>query len=162
MSSTKVNKNSENKRHFRVIELEGKPVSFGEGKITLKSSPADAARKLLSSIAHKKGLDGMKKLNIGKIKFKIQEFTQGSKKKVYGPYVGYFHKYTVEELKKTIFKDEKRVVPKMKPIVKLNKSTNNKTNKSTNNKTNNSKNNKTNKSTNNKMNMTINNIKNKK
>jgi hypothetical protein len=139
MSSKKI----ENKRHFRVIELDGKPVSFGEGKITNKSSPADAARKLLSSIAHNKGLDGMKKLNIGKIKFKIQEFTQGSKKKIYGPYVGYFHKYTAEELKKSTFKDEKRV-PKMKPIVKLNKSTNTKTNTKTNIKPNNKPNNKLN------------------
>ena len=35
-----------------------------------------------------------------KVKFSIQEYTQGSSKKVYGPYVGHFHKYTAAELKK--------------------------------------------------------------
>ena len=118
-------KSTESKRHFRVVEMNGKTVSLGEGKITSKASPGDAARKLLSSIAHSKGLEGMKKLDIGKVKFKIQEFTQGSNKKVYGPYVGYFHKYTPQELKKSSFADPKRA-PKMKPVVKLNKGSNNK------------------------------------
>ena len=128
MSNTKIGgKSTENKRHFRVVDVDGKTVSFGEGKITSKASPGDAARKLLSSIAHNKGLEGIKKLDIGKVKFKIQEFTQGSKKKIYGPYVGYFHKYTAQELKKSSFADVKRA-PKMKPVVKLNKVSNSKLN----------------------------------
>ena len=39
---------------------------------------------------------------MSKVKFCIQEYTQGSSKKVYGPYVGHFHKYTAAELKKAI------------------------------------------------------------
>ena len=109
---------SDNKRHFRVVELSGKKVSFGEGKITEKGSPGDAARKLLSSIALEKGLKKMKKLDLGKVKFKIQEYTRGSKNKVYGPYEGYFHKYNEEELKKAKTSKGKQGFT-MKPVVHL-------------------------------------------
>ena len=68
-------------RHFRVVKMEGKNVSLGGVSITDKASPGDAARKLLKSIAHEKGLEKMKKLNMGKVSFSIQEYTQGSKKK---------------------------------------------------------------------------------
>ena len=39
-------------------------------------------------------------------------------KKVYGPYVGHYHKYTVAELKKAMTADGK-VKFTMKPVVKL-------------------------------------------
>merc|ERR1711916_196356 len=87
-------------RHFRVVKMEGKNVSLGGVSITDKASPGDAARKLLKSIAHEKGLEKMKKLNMGKVSYSIQEYTQGSKKKVYGPYIGYYRKYTPAEQKK--------------------------------------------------------------
>ena len=53
-----------------------------------------------------------------KVKFCIQEYTQGSSKKVYGPYVGHYHKYTAAELKKAMTADGK-VKFTMKPVVKL-------------------------------------------
>ena len=74
---------AETERHFRVVELANKKVAIGGVSITNKGSPSDAARKLLTSIAHEKGLKKMKKLDLGKIKFKIQEYTRGSKNKVY-------------------------------------------------------------------------------
>jgi len=112
---------SEGDRHFRVVKLNGKEVEIGGVSITTKASPGDAARKLLSSIAHEKGLKKNKKLELGKVKFSIQEYTQGSKKKEYGPYEGYFHKYTAEELKKAKTAKGKQVFT-MRPMVKLNKS----------------------------------------
>ena len=128
---------SEGDRHFRVVQLENKTVSLGGVSISEKASPGDAARKLLKSIAHEKGLEKMKKLNMGKVKFSIQEYTQGSKKKTYGPYVGYYRKYTDAELKKA--KTAKgKVKFTMKPVVKLNKTSKPVTvNKKVNNKSNN-------------------------
>jgi hypothetical protein len=105
-------------RHFRVVQLEGKKVDIGGVSISSKASPGNAARKLLTSIAHHKGLKKNKKPSMGKVKFCIQEYTQGSSKKVYGPYVGHFHKYTGEELKKAMTADGK-VKFTMKPVVKL-------------------------------------------
>lgn len=109
---------AESERHFRVVELAGKKVAIGGVSITNKGSPSDAARKLLTSIAHEKGLKKMKKLDLGKVKFKIQEFTRGSKNKIYGPYEGYFHKYTPAELKKAKTAGGKQGFT-MKPVVKL-------------------------------------------
>ena len=111
---------AEGDRHFRVVKLNGKEVEIGGVSITTKASPGDAARKLLSSIAHEKGLKKNKKLELGKVKFSIQEYTQGSKKKEYGPYEGHFHKYTAEELKKAKTAKGKQVFT-MRPMVKLNK-----------------------------------------
>ncbi len=105
-------------RHFRVVELDGKKTEIGGVSITNAASPSSAARKLLSSIAHEKGFKKMKKLDLGKVHFKIQEYTRGSKNKVYGPYVGYFHKYTAEELKKAKTAGGKQSFT-MKPVVKL-------------------------------------------
>ena len=105
-------------RHFRVVQLNGKKVEFGGVSISSKASPGNAARKLLTSIAHEKGLKKNKKASMSKVKFCIQEYTQGSSKKVYGPYVGHFHKYTVAELKKAMTADGK-IKFTMKPVVKL-------------------------------------------
>ena len=109
---------AESERHFRVVELDSKKVNIGGVSITNKGSPSDAARKLLTSIAHEKGLKKMKKLDLGKVKFKIQEYTRGSKNKIYGAYVGYFHKYTAAELKKAKTAKGKQVFT-MKPVVHL-------------------------------------------
>lgn len=105
-------------KHFRVVQLEGKKVEIGGVSISSKASPGNAARKLLTSIAHHKGLKKNKKPSMGKVKFCIQEYTQGSSKKIYGPYVGHFHKYTGAELKKAMTADGK-VKFTMKPVVKL-------------------------------------------
>ena len=105
-------------RHFRVVQLNGKKVEFGGVSITSKASPGNAARKLLTSIAHEKGLKKNKKASMPKVKFCIQEYTQGSSKKVYGPYLGHFHKYTAAELKKAKTARGK-VKFTMKPVVKL-------------------------------------------
>ena len=111
-------------RHFRVVQLDGKKVELGGVSITSKASPGSAARKLLTSIAHEKGLKKNKKASMPKVKFSIQEYTQGSSKKVYGPYVGHFHKYTAAELKKAATAKGK-VKFTMKPVVKLAKKKNN-------------------------------------
>lgn len=113
-----------NERHFRVVELENKKVQLGGVSISSKGSPGNAARKLLTSIAHEKGLKKNKKASMPKVKFCIQEFTQGSSKKIYGPYIGYFHKYTAAELKKAKTAGGK-VKFTMKPVVKLFKKKNN-------------------------------------
>lgn len=105
-------------RHFRVVELENKKVNIGGVVIRSKNNPRSAASKLLTSIAHEKGLMKNKKIKLGKVKFSIQEYTQGSKKKIYGPYIGYFHKYTKNELK-TSYSAEGKIKFTMKPIVKL-------------------------------------------
>ncbi len=111
-------------RHFRVVQLDGKKVEFGGVSITSKASPGSAARKLLTSIAHEKGLKKNKKASMPKVKFCIQEYTQGSSKKIYGPYVGHFHKYTAAELKKAKTAGGK-IKFTMKPVVKLVKRKNN-------------------------------------
>ena len=98
--------------------LDGKKVEFGGVSITSKASPGSAARKLLTSIAHEKGLKKNKKASMPKVKFCIQEYTQGSSKKIYGPYVGHFHKYTAAELKKAKTAGGK-IKFTMKPVVKL-------------------------------------------
>jgi len=110
-------------RHFRVVELDKKKVEIGGVSIKPGSSPGSAARKLLTSIAHEKGLKKNKKTTMPKLRFCIQEYTQGSSKKVYGPYVGYFHKYTAAELKKASTAKGK-IKFTMKPVVKLAKNNN--------------------------------------
>ena len=109
-------------RHFRVIELDGKKVSFGEAKIKPGQSPLNAASKLLRSIAAEKGMKKKQKLKL-KAKYLIQEFTQGSKKKIYGPYKGSYKEYTAAEKKKATTAGGK-VMFTMKPVVKLVKGNN--------------------------------------
>ena len=108
-------------RHFRVCELNGKKVHLGGVSLKHGQSPLNAAMKLLSSIAHEKGLEKMNKLKLGTIHFSIQEYTRGSKGKVYGPYRGHFHEYTAEEKKTAFIKkpDGKQQAFKMKAVVKL-------------------------------------------
>ena len=120
-------KNMKEERHFRVCELDGKKVSIGGSTLKPGQSPLNAAMKLLSSIAHEKGLEKMNKLKLGKVTFKIQEYTQGSKKKVYGPYRGHFHEYTAAERKKAMTAKGKQGF-KMRPVVKLVKKNNKKNN----------------------------------
>ena len=105
------------KRHFRIVQLNGKNVSLGGVSISHKASPRDAAKKLLGSIAHEKGLKKNNKLKL-KEKYVIQEYTQGSAKKMYGPYLGHYRKYSANEIKKASSADGK-VKFTMEAIVKL-------------------------------------------
>ena len=84
-------------RHFRVVDINGKKKHFGGISLKNGQTPINAAMKLLTSIAHEKGLEKMNKLKLGTVHFSIQEYTRGSKGKVYGPYKGYFHEYTAAE-----------------------------------------------------------------
>ena len=109
-------------RHFRVVELDGKKVSFGVATIKAGQSPLNAASKLLRSIAAEKGMKKKQKLKL-KAKYLIQEFTQGSNKKIYGPYKGHYKEYTAAEKKKAAPAGGK-VMFTMRPIVKLAKGNN--------------------------------------
>jgi hypothetical protein len=91
---------SSSKRYFRVV------MGNKEHGLYISSTPSSAARKAVSKLCS----DNKKK----KVEFNIRETTQGSNKKVYGPYIGYMQK-----LDKPI-ELEGRVI-KYKPIVKLNK-----------------------------------------
>ena len=89
---------SDTKRHFTVV-IEGK-----EHGLYVSSTPSSAARKAVTKLcASNKGK---------KVEFHIREITQGSKKKTYGPYMGY-----IEKLKEPI--ELKGRVIKYKPVAKL-------------------------------------------
>ena len=60
------------KRNFRVIKLNEKKLKIGNVSINYKASPRNAAQKLLTSIAHYKGLMKNKKASIPKVKLCIQ------------------------------------------------------------------------------------------
>ena len=138
MSNMNGGKKISEERHFRVVDINGKKKHFGGISLKNGQTPINAAMKLLTSIAHEKGLEKMNKLKLGTVHFSIQEYTRGSKGKVYGPYKGYFHEYTAAEKKAAVIKTSngKYQSFKMKAVVKLMKKTNN---KKTNNKTNNKK-----------------------
>ena len=125
--SQKGGKDESNKRTFKVVELNGKVVDFGNFTIKRKTSggnpgpgPLTAARKALQSIA--------KHLKVNKNKlnatFMIQEITRGKTQyKIYGPYKGSYRKYSAKELneKKIKTKSGKFITLEYEPIVKLNK-----------------------------------------
>ena len=91
-------KSSTSKRHFTVI------VGNKEHGLYISSSPSSAARKAISKLC---ATDKKKK-----VQFSVREITQGSKKKTYGPYLGY-----IEKLAKPI--ELKGRVIKYKPCAKL-------------------------------------------
>ena len=89
---------SDSKRHFTVI------MGNKEHGLYVSSTPSSAARKAITKLCTS---------NKGKkVEFHIREITQGSKKKTYGPYVGY-----IEKLKEPI--ELKGRVIKYKPVAKL-------------------------------------------
>jgi serine/threonine protein kinase len=91
---------SSSKRHFTVV------IGNKEHGLYISSTPSSAARKAVSKLC----ADNKNK----KVEFFIRETTQGSNKKVYGPYIGYMQK-----LEKPI-ELEGRIIH-YKPIAKLNK-----------------------------------------
>lgn len=105
-------------RHFKIVELNGKEVKLDYGAaIKEHQTPLNAAKKLLKSICLHMGLKGMKKLQCNAT-YVIKETTQGSSKKMYGPYHGKYSKYTPAEAKKAMASG---ISFKMKPVVKLHK-----------------------------------------
>ena len=102
-------------RHFKIVEVDVKQVKFGTADIKETQTPLNAAKKMLKSIAHEHNLKGNNKLKL-KVVFSIQETTQGSSKKVFGPYSGKYHKYSDAEMKKATASGIKF---RMKPVVKL-------------------------------------------
>jgi hypothetical protein len=89
---------SSSKRHFTVV------MNSKEDGIYVSSTPSSAARKAVSKLC----VDNKNK----KFEFRLRETTQGSNKKVYGPYLGY-----MEKLDKPI--ELKGRVIRYKPIAKL-------------------------------------------
>jgi hypothetical protein len=89
---------SDSKRHFTVV------MGNKEHGLYVSSTPSSAAKKAVTKLcaANKSK----------KVEFHIREITQGSKKKTYGPYMGY-----VEKLKKPI--ELKGRVIKHNPVAKL-------------------------------------------
>lgn len=124
------NKDESNKRTFKVVELNGKIVDFGNFTIKKKTTsgnygagPISAAKKALQSIAKHLEVD-KNKLNSN---FMIQEITRGKNQyKIYGPYEGHYRKYTQKEMKsKNIHtKNGKIFSLEYEPVVKLEKSLN--------------------------------------
>jgi hypothetical protein len=109
------NNQNDDKRRFTVIEVDGKSVDLGEGgryTVTLIASPSDAARKAFSALCHK--------FNKTSLKFSIRETTRGSKKKVYGPYIGNRTKLSKPKIYYRVDKGKKKTMTiKHKHTVKL-------------------------------------------
>ena len=91
---------SSSKRNFTVV------INSKEHGLYISSTPSSAARKAVSKLC----IDNKKK----KVEFCMRETTQGSNKKIYGPYIGYMQK-----LDKPV-ELEGRVI-RYKPIAKLQK-----------------------------------------
>jgi hypothetical protein len=97
-NAKKKSSSSTTKRHFTVV------IGSKEHGLYVSSSPSSAARKAVSKLC---ATDKKRKVD-----FSIREITQGSKKKTYGPYLGY-----IEKLDKPI--ELKGRVIKYKPVAKL-------------------------------------------
>ena len=106
-------------RHFKLIELNGKP-TLSDARPSIekdtKQTPITAARKMLTSIT--RGMPDAAKLK-SKTIFKMKETTRSSANKVYGPYIGTYLKGSGPvDFKK---EDGKKVTVniKFKPVIKL-------------------------------------------
>ena len=97
-NAKKKSSSSSTKRHFTVV------IGNKEHGLYVSSSPSSAARKAVSKLC---ATDKKRK-----VEFHIREITQGSKKKTYGPYLGY-----IEKLKEPI--ELKGRIIKYKPVAKL-------------------------------------------
>jgi len=123
-------KMDEDKRYFKIVELDGQVVNFGRLSIRKLTKPGRgnpggkpgpgplaAAKKALRSISEHLGMSDDKKLKVN-VQFMIKEITRSSdSKKIYGPYEGHYKKYTEQEMK-----EKKKLTGrdyKMEPVVKL-------------------------------------------
>ena len=86
------------KRHFTVV------IGNNENGLYVSTTPSSAARKAVTKLCASN--------KSKKVEFHIREITQGSKKKTYGPYVGY-----IEKLKEPIELKGRKV--EYKPMAKL-------------------------------------------
>ena len=121
-----------NVRYFTVVELNGRKIENGgrykisnlytrgsrKGKMRKnKPTPGDAASKALSKFCR-----DMKTSNKSKcrVTFTLQEVTRGSKKKLFGPYYGYYKKLK-KPVKRVVIKDGKKktIVQKYRPMVEI-------------------------------------------
>jgi hypothetical protein len=111
------NNNNDEKRRFTVTEVDGKSVDLGDGgryTVTLIASPSDAARKAFSALC--------KKFEKASLTFSIRETTRGSKKKVYGPYIGNRKKLSKPKVYHRVDKGKKKtIVIKHEHTLKLHK-----------------------------------------
>ena len=112
----------EHLRHFKLVEVDGKPYkSSSRVNITDNQTPSSAAKKLLTRMIRSQKLSDSAKSKL-KVIFYIKETNRESKGKVYGPYVGTYHKYTPSEAAKSHYqiKDGGPLIHhKFKTIVKL-------------------------------------------
>ena len=86
------------KRHFTVV------IGNKDNGLYVSTTPSSAARKAVTKLCASN--------KSKKVEFHIREITQGSKKKTYGPYVGY-----IEKLKEPIELKGRKV--EYKPVAKL-------------------------------------------
>ena len=99
------NNESDDKRRFTVTTVDGKSVDLGDGgryTVTLIASPSDAARKAFSALC--------KKFKKASLTFSIRETTRGSKKKVYGPYIGNRKKLSKPKVYHRVDKGKKKTI----------------------------------------------------
>ena len=90
-NAKKKSSSSTTKRNFTVV------IGSKEHGLYVSSSPSSAARKAVSKLC---ATDKKRK-----VQFHIREITQGSKKKTYGPYLGYIEKFANPiELKSRVIK----------------------------------------------------------
>jgi hypothetical protein len=101
-SSNQKKTSSDSKRNFKVI------IGSKEHGLYISSTPSSAAKKA----ATKQCASNKSK----KVEFSLREITQGSKKKTYGPYIGY-----IEKLREPIKLEGREI--NYKPIAKLKKGT---------------------------------------
>jgi hypothetical protein len=94
---------SDTKRHFTVV------MGSKEHGLYVSSTPSSAAKKAITKLCTSN--------KSKKVQFHIREITQGSKKKIYGPYIGY-----IEKLKEPI--ELKGRIIKYKPVAKLSRKKN--------------------------------------
>ncbi len=102
-------------RHFKLIEADKKELNIGYVKISNAGSPLSAAKKLFKSLCHHRNLSGENKLKC-KSTFTIQETTQDSKKKIFGPYIGSWKKLSEKEQKEA---ERAGIKFTMRSVVKL-------------------------------------------
>jgi hypothetical protein len=109
-----------NYRHFKIVEIDGKPIKLNSiANIKENQTPISAAKKLLRSYCRFKKMDPNDRLKLN-IVFSIKETNRDSNNKIYGPYSGKYRKYTQKEMESSIASGVKF---QMKPEVKLYKGT---------------------------------------